>query len=136
MRPISLDTNAYVNFKRGSAPCVEIINRTERLLISSTVIGELLAGFACGSQEARNRQELSQFLASPRVGQCPSSLATADTYALVYRDLRSKGRPIPTNDIWIAASAMEMGSILCSFDEHFQQVDGLRIIRSWAEALP
>jgi predicted nucleic acid-binding protein len=63
-------------------------------------------------------------------------LATADTYALIYRDLRRKGRPLPTNDIWIAASAVEMGSVLFSFDEHFQQIDGLRVIQSWANALP
>ena len=136
MRPIALDTNAYAGFKRGLLPCMELVQRADRLLISSTVIGELLAGFACGTREARNREELSQFLASPRVQHCPCGLATADTYALIYRDLRRKGRPIPTNDIWIAASAVEMGSVLFSFDEHLQQIDGLRIIQSWADALP
>lgn len=136
MRAISLDTNAYVNFKRGTTACIEIVKRAEKLLISSTVIGELLAGFACGSREGHNREELSRFLASPRVKLCPCSLATADAYALIYKDLRSKGKPIPTNDIWIAASAMEMGSSLFSFDAHFRQVEGLRVIRSWADALP
>ena len=136
MRAIALDTNTYTVFKRGLLPCVELVQCAERLLISSTVIGELLAGFACGTREARNREELSQFLASPLIDHCPCSLATADTYALIYRDLRRKGRPIPTNDIWIAASAVEMGSVLFSFDAHFQQIDGLRVIKSWADALP
>ena len=136
MRPIALDTNAYVGFKRGESTCVEVIQRADQLLISSTVVGELLAGFACGSQEARNREELSRFLDASRVELCPVSLATADAYALIYRDLRRKGRPIPTNDIWIAASALERGALLLSYERHLEQVDGLRVIRSWAEALP
>jgi len=84
MRPLALDTNAYAGFKRREAACVEFVQRAESLLISSTVIGKLLAGFACGSREAVNREELSQFLASPRVEHCPCSLATADAYALIY----------------------------------------------------
>jgi len=63
MRPIALDTNTYVGFKRGEAACVELIAQAPRLLISSTVLGELLAGFACGDREARNREELRRFLA-------------------------------------------------------------------------
>ena len=58
MRPIALDTNTYVGFKRGEPTCVELIRQARRLLISSTVLGELLAGFACGDREARNREEL------------------------------------------------------------------------------
>jgi tRNA(fMet)-specific endonuclease VapC len=136
MRPIALDTNTYVGFKRGDTSCVEVLRKADQLIVSITVVGELLAGFACGNQEGRNREELSRFLASPRVVLCPNNLATADSYALIYRDLRRKGRPIPTNDIWIAASCLERGALLFSFDQHFEQVDGLRVIRSWAEALP
>ena len=83
MRPIALDTNTYAGFKRGHASCVEVFRNADRLLISSTVVGELLAGFACGNQEPRNREELSRFLASPRVLFCPNSLATADSYAVI-----------------------------------------------------
>ncbi|MBM5820732.1 MAG: type II toxin-antitoxin system VapC family toxin [Cyanobacteria bacterium K_DeepCast_150m_m2_101] len=136
MRPIALDTNTYAGFKRGDARCVEVVQRADQLLLSSTVAAELLAGFACGSQEARNREELSRFLASPRVALCDSSLTTADHYALIYRDLRRSGKPIPTNDIWIAASCLERGALLFTFDQHFEQIAGLRVIRSWAEALP
>jgi tRNA(fMet)-specific endonuclease VapC len=94
MRAIALDTNTYTGFKRGLLPCVELVQCAERLLISSTVIGELLAGFACGTREARNREELSQFLASPRIDHCPCSLATADTYALPISGLTAD-RPLP-----------------------------------------
>jgi len=136
MRPIALDTNAYAGFKRGDTTCIEVVQRADQLLLSSTVAAELLAGFACGSQEARNREELSRFLASPRVALCDNSLTTADHYALIYRDLRRSGKPIPTNDIWIAASCQERGALLFTFDQHFEQIAGLRVIRSWAEALP
>jgi tRNA(fMet)-specific endonuclease VapC len=136
MRPIALDTNAYVAFKRGDGAAVELLRCADHLLLSVTVLGELLAGFSCGTQEARNREELSRFLASPRVELCASASETADAYAQIYRDLRRKGRPIPSNDIWIAASCLERGALLFSFDRHFEEVDGLRLIRSWAEALP
>jgi tRNA(fMet)-specific endonuclease VapC len=136
MRPIALDTNTYAGFKRGDAACVEVMRHADQLLLSGTVVGELLAGFACGTQEARNREELSRFLASPRVSVCTNGLTTADSYALIYRDLRRQGRPIPTNDIWIAACCLEHGALLFSFDQHFEQIAGLRVIRSWAEALP
>ena len=75
MRAIALDTNTYAGFKRGDAACVEVIRHADQLLLSSTVVGELLAGFACGNQETRNREELSRFLAFPageRVRQRPS----------------------------------------------------------------
>ncbi len=136
MRPIALDTNAYVAFKRGENSAVEVVRRADHLLVCTTVLGELLAGFACGSREAHNREELSLFLASHRVEVCPCSIPTADVYAQIYRDLRRKGQPIPSNDIWIAASCLERGALLFSFDRHFEEVDGLRLIRSWAEALP
>ena len=67
---------------------------------------------------------------------CPITVATADAYGLIDRDLRRKGQPIPSNDIWVAASCLDHGALLFSFDKHFDQVDGLRAIRRWAEALP
>ncbi len=136
MRPIALDTNTYVGFKRGDEACLQVIRQAAHLLLSTTVLGELLAGFACGEREARNREDLRQFLDCRRVEILAVGMATADAYALLYRTLRRKGRPIPTNNLWIAASCLEHGAVLFSLDAHFDQVDGLRRIRYWAEALP
>lgn len=136
MRPIALDTNTYVGFKRGDERCVEVMRRAERLLLGVTVIAELLAGFACGDREGRNREELRQFLDGRRVETPAVGMATADAYGLIYRNLKRRGRPIPANDLWIAASCLEHGAALFSFDAHFEQVDGLRLIRRWADALP
>lgn len=124
---ILLDTNAYAAFKQGQPDAVDIVQRATRLALSSTVLGELLAGFAVGSREAKNRGELQQFLESDRVYILSVDDGTAAYYATVYRILRSKGRPIPTNDIWIAASALQHGYALFSYDGHFQHVDGLLV---------
>lgn len=72
--------------------------RAPQIVASSVVIGELLAGFAVGSHEEKNRDELRQFLASVRVAIVAIDEDTAAFYATVYRNLRARGRPIPTND--------------------------------------
>ena len=69
VRDILLDTNAYAAFKRGMPDAVEVIAHAPRIGINSIVLGELLSGFAVGTREAENRQELEQFLASERVRQ-------------------------------------------------------------------
>jgi tRNA(fMet)-specific endonuclease VapC len=126
LRPILLDTNAYTAFMLGEPAVVAVMAHAERLLLNSIVLGELLGGFAAGKREAKNRAELAQFLNSPRVEWLPVTAQTADSYALVYAGLRRKGRPIPTNDLWIAASALEHGAALLTRDAHFAQIDGLR----------
>lgn len=131
-----LDTNAYVAFKRGEEETLAILRRAERLLLPAVVLGELLAGFAAGDKEAANREELARFLESPRVDGVAVTDATADHYALVFAGLRRKGRPIPSNDLWIAASALEHGAALLTQDAHFAEVEGLRVGRRLADFLP
>lgn len=127
MRPIALDTNAYVAFKRGDTDILTVLQHAPSIVVCVTVVGELLAGFAAGQRESANRGELSQFINTPRVKVVPGTAATADLYALIYAALRRKGQPIPTNDLWIAASSLEHGAALLSFDAHFQNIDGLRV---------
>jgi tRNA(fMet)-specific endonuclease VapC len=93
--------------------------------VNIVVLGELLAGFRCGTREAENRQELEQFLNSPRVEILSIDEETADFYATVFRALKDKGRPIPSNDLWIAASTLRHGLALATLDEHFRNIDGL-----------
>jgi tRNA(fMet)-specific endonuclease VapC len=131
-----LDTNAYSAFIRGMPDILEVVAHAERLLLSSTVLGELLGGFAVGAREASNRSELTRFMNSPRVELLPVTAQTADSYALVYAALRRKGQPIPTNDMWIAASALEHAAAVLTFDAHFAHISGLRSGRSLADFLP
>jgi tRNA(fMet)-specific endonuclease VapC len=136
LRPILLDTNAYTAFMLGEAEVVEVVAHAQRLYLNSVVLGELLGGFAAGTREQRNRAELARFLDSPRVEVLTITEQTADSYALVYAGLRRKGRPIPTNDLWIAASALEHGAALLTRDAHFSWIDSLRCGQRLEDFLP
>lgn len=125
MRPILIDTNAYVAFKRGEKCILEIVQYAETLALSPIVIGELLSGFECGNKVKKNRDELMQFLQSSRIKFFSITPDTANFYSQIYSSLRNKAKPIPSNDMWIAAQALENGCILCSFDKHFKAIEGL-----------
>jgi len=86
------------------------------VLVSIVVAGELLFGFRNGSRYEENAQALRAFLADPNVRLLPVTWDTADQFGSISALLRKKGRPIPTNDIWIAAHAMEAGADLLSSD--------------------
>jgi predicted nucleic acid-binding protein len=125
MRPILIDTNAYASFKRGEAPILEIIQQTELLAISPIMLGELLAGFDGGNKSKQNKIELQKFLESSRVKVYPVTLDTSHYFALIFDSLKKRGKPIPTNDIWLAAQAMEHGCAVCTYDKHFLWIEGL-----------
>lgn len=93
--------------------------------MSSIVIGELLFGFRNGSRYDENAQALRTFLEDPHVRLLTVTWETADLFGRISAELRKKGRPIPTNDIWIAAHALEAGADLLSSDSHFGQIEDL-----------
>lgn len=125
MRPVLIDTNAYVSFKRGESSILEIIQYAEILAISPIVIGELLSGFECGIKTQKNRAEFQKFLESARVKILTITSDTANFYSQIYSSLKRKGQPIPSNDLWIAAQVLENGCVLCSHDKHFRAIEGL-----------
>jgi tRNA(fMet)-specific endonuclease VapC len=119
---IMLDTSAYIAFLKGHQGAKQSIQGADEINLSPVVVGELLAGFMKGKREARNREILQEFMESPRV-QCRAiDEETAERYAAIFSYLRDKGMPIPTNDLWIAASAMQFGLKLVTTDRHFQKV--------------
>ena len=120
-----LDTNAYSDLARGVEAVGQWVREAEEVLFSSVVAGELLGGFRRGARFHDNLRDLRRFLATPRVGLVSVTLTTADRYGRIYADLRTRGTPIPTNDMWIAAQAMETGAELLSSDAHFEHVAGL-----------
>ena len=119
---LTLDTSAYSAFKRGHSGVVAHLRRAEEILLPTIVLGELLGGFEAGQQSRRNRDELNLFRDSPRVRLVSIGEATVERYAVIYAALRSKGQPIPTNDLWIAASTMEHGTELVTLDRDFTHV--------------
>jgi len=122
---ILLDTSAYSAFKRNHAKTLLLIRRSEEVLFSSVVAGELLAGFRWVEQFEKNLGELLEFLENPRVALVPVTLRTADRYGRIYASLRTKGTPIPSNDMWVAAQCLETGAELATMDKHFRSVEGL-----------
>lgn len=128
-----LDSNAYSHLKRGHHPVAELVRKSEEVFVSAIVAGELLYGFRHGSRFEQNLQELHAFLDNPYVTFVPVGMSTSDRYSRIAAQLRQKGRPIPTNDIWIAAHTMETGADLVSFDEHFDKVEGLAWVHLSAE---
>ncbi len=125
MITILIDTNVYSGFKSGDPWALAVLQRAERILVCPTVLGELLAGFACGSRPGQNGDELEAFLDTPRVEVVQADETTARFYAEVYRLLREMGKPIPTNDLWIAAAALQHGACLATMDRHFRPIAGL-----------
>jgi tRNA(fMet)-specific endonuclease VapC len=129
VRRVAIDTNIYAAFKSNDANVVKVFRNSDFIGVDMAVIAELYSGFSLGTREEDNRRDLEAFLDSPRVAILPHVIETAEYYALIVKKLKAKGRPIPTNDIWIAANAMKHGLALYSFDGHFEEIDGLLLQR-------
>lgn len=130
MRPVLLDTNIFTALKNGDSQICQIVQSADTILISAIVIGELLYGYDGGTKSKQNRLQLQQFLDSPRVKIISVTSDTAHFFSQVSLALKQKGKPIPTNDVWIAAQAFEHGSFVCTYDKHFHAIEGLSIVTS------
>jgi hypothetical protein len=93
----------------------------------AVVLGELHSGFRAGARRAENEAILRRFLAKASVRILPVTEETALRYAEIDVFLRSKGRPIPRNDVWIAAATLEHGMQLLTLDRHFAEIPMLLI---------
>ncbi|VAX10780.1 hypothetical protein MNBD_GAMMA26-2039 [hydrothermal vent metagenome] len=136
MKNILIDTNGYIAFKKGVPEAVEIIKLADNIGFSVVVLGELLAGFVCGGRETTNRTELGDFLSSPRVCVYSPDDGTAEFYARIFKQLKQDGRPIPTNDLWIAATALQRGYGVFTYDRHFTAIKNLITISSSGQLYP
>ncbi len=122
-----LDTNAYVELLKGDVAVANSVRAAEQLVFSTVVVGELLFGFRNGSRYDKNLAMLDEFLNQPWVVLQVVTRTTADRFGRIAAALRKAGTPIPTNDIWIAAHALETGAELITFDRHFDHVRGLPV---------
>lgn len=128
MKNILIDTNIYTSALKGDHKTIAVLQRATRIVVCSITIGELLSGFKAGNKENKNREELAEFLDTPRVQIYGIDENTAELYSEVLNNLRKKGTPIPTNDIWIAAVAFQYGLYLFTKDKHFKRVPGLLLV--------
>lgn len=130
MKKILLDTNAYTSFFKINPKLEEVVQNTPKIYMSPIVIGELLEGFRLGNKFAQNSKDLEFFLKENGVEIIGIHKETAEVYSEIKARLKKKGKPIPANDVWIAAQAMEYGAVLVTYDRHFEVIDGLR---TWGE---
>ena len=117
-----IDTCAYSALRRNHVGVHKTLQRCERVLLSPVVLGELKFGFRGGRQEPSNLTLLSEFVAEPDVQLICVDHVTAQYYSEIQHYLKTFGLPIPTNDIWIAASAMQYGGRVLTTDAHFRRI--------------
>lgn len=122
MSSFCLDTSAYSNFRRGNEELAALLDRAELVGVPTVALGELRAGFLLGGRRRRNESELDTFLDNPVVQMLPVDSETSRQYAEIVAELREAGTPIPTNDIWIAATAARNGTTVLTCDDHFQRI--------------
>lgn len=118
MTRVLLDTSAYSAFMRGHTEVKGALQRADEIYVNPIVLGEVHAGFARGGRSRKNEAELRAFLSASRVATIDVNEETAVRYAHILTSLWRAGSPIPTNDIWIGASAMQHGLRLLTTDVH------------------
>ena len=126
MNRILLDTNAYTAFLTGDKRVLNALTEAETAFLSAIVIGELYAGFCGGNRLKENKALLARFLQKSNVCVLDVTAETGEVFGQIKNAPQKAGTPIPLNDVWLAAQAMETGSVIVSFDAHFDQVSGLR----------
>jgi tRNA(fMet)-specific endonuclease VapC len=119
---VMLDTSAYIAFLKGHAGVRQAIQKADEINVNPIMLGELLAGFMKGKRESRNREILQEFMGSPRVRVRVIDEETSERYAVIFNYLKDRGTPIPTNDLWIGATAMQYGLKVVTTDTHFQKI--------------
>jgi tRNA(fMet)-specific endonuclease VapC len=124
-----LDTNVYCDYAEGLPEVVDAIaTHGQYLFIPSIVIGELHYGFMKGSRQRFNEKKLRQMISRLKIEMINVDVEVARKYALIYLSLQKKGAKIPINDVWIAASCMEVGGVLLTRDQHFTVVEQIETL--------
>lgn len=122
MSRVVLDTCAYSAMGKGHRGIMEQVRNSEQIIISPIVLGEVKLGYLGGHRRNENERNLVQFLSNRRVTVPKVDEETAGYFAEILHGLRRAGRPIPINDVWICASAMQHGARVVTTDKHFLQV--------------
>lgn len=118
-----LDTNAAIARTNDDKNLIAVLSTASEVLVSSTVLGELYFGAYKSARVEENLRRVEEFIQGHSVLNCEAE--TARIYGRIRQQLRAKGRPIPENDIWIAAVALQHNLTLLTRDEHFKQIETL-----------
>ena len=129
MNSVVIDTNVLIGCFQREHGISEKVSEYDRVLVCPVVLGEFKSGIDIGTKRGRKAAErLNEFLDDPAVVVVSCTEETADYYARIFKALKANGTPIPTNDIWIAASAIEHGATVLSGDGHFSCVPMLKLV--------
>jgi len=120
-----LDTNVIIDLLANEQAVRNKLGEAEEAFVSSIAIGELYYGAEKSSRPVENLTRIDEFVAATTVLGC--DVQTARHYGQIKNVLRSKGRPVPENDLWMAAIARQHSLTLATRDKHFEEVDGLPI---------
>ena len=121
-----LDTNIMIAIFAGDAEVKTSLAGANEIFVPSIALGELYYGAHKSSRVEANIVRINEFAASSSVLTCDTE--TSQEYGRLKNSLRIKGRPIPENDIWIAAIAKQYELTLVSRDEHFNEIDELSVM--------
>lgn len=122
---VLLDTNIIIDIFKNDVGVIQAINTAESLFISSISLGELFYGAYNSSRLTSHLKETKEV--SKSINVLAVGKTTADHYGKIKTQLRKKGRPVPENDIWIAAIAMQFDLTLITKDKHFSEIEGLKL---------
>ena len=124
-----LDTNAYCDYAEGIPAVVDAMARFgESIFIPSVVLGELTCGFMKGKRQQFNERKLQQIIRRLGIDIIDVNMNVARKYGLIYLSLERRGIRIPVNDVWIAASCMEVGGTLLTRDRHFSRLEQVDVM--------
>ncbi len=124
---IALDSSVAVRFLNGDTAIVSRVLALPEVVLPIVVVGELLFGAENSTRPLQNLPRYLEFIEACVV--LPLGRETAAVYARTRLALKRKGRPIPMNDVWIAAQCLKQGWILVTDDTDFDYVDGLMLER-------
>lgn len=117
---ILIDSSRFIDFCAGREEVVDVFERASLLVIPFVVLAEIRLGSMLLKRGEAQARVLAELLHQPGVRTAHSTDTTAHHYAALFARLRKAGTPIPTNDIWIAALALEHSLILYTRDAHFE----------------
>ena len=125
---VAIDTNRLTDLFKGDADLASYLGTCDEVWLPFVVLGEIKAGFYGGTRQAQNELLLSRLLSRRTVRILYACRETTEQYARLFAQLKRAGKPVPDNDLWIAALALENDLALITRDCHFDQIPQLRRI--------
>jgi tRNA(fMet)-specific endonuclease VapC len=122
-----IDTNVIIKMLHGDSDAIALLHKIEKAYVSITIKGELYYGASKSARRESNMELFRKTLAQYETLSLDNDLI-AVSYGLIKSDLEKKGKKIPENDIWIAATAQVYGLSVATFDHHFTYIDRLQLV--------